>query len=324
MATKKTTKVQSEVSQADIDQMSQLSDEKNTKAAPKFSLASLKINGKQGGYYKTVLEGGELATGDDGKAYLEEVKNPVGIILRPRKSFNFIGGDYQLFTSEGGNTPKSVFSVFRKGETKKGFSIQMVGQGTPEQIKAKFPELKMTQVIYFLMDGSGELVRLKVKGMSLGNIFDYWKEFGANEHLFQYKTILGQEKDKNQFGAFIKSTFKKGEKVTDFTQVKKALELINVNIEAIEAYYKERDAEMADYLADKPADFSDDENGAVEKPVLGKGPIKTKPGKDGQMEIDEDEDKKDMTEEEKAATRKMLKEMDEDTDDIDVKEIPFG
>lgn len=298
MATKKTTKVETKVSQAEIDQMSELSDEKNTKAAPKFSLASLKINGKEGGYYKTVVNGDELETGEDGKAVLELVENPSGVILRPRKSFSFVGADYQLFTNEGGNTQKDVFTVFEKRETKKGFSIQAVFQGTPAQLKEKFPELKMTQVIYFLLDEPKELVRLKVKGMSLGNIFDYWKEFGSNEHLFQYKTILGEEKQKNKFGKFVVTTFKKGEKIADFTEIKKNMELIASKISEIEAYYKDRDAEMAEMAgADEPS--------RPERNMLDK-------------------------EELKKATDELYQKGDEDVDDdeaedeIDVAKIPFG
>jgi hypothetical protein len=85
--------------------------------------------------------------------------------------------------------------------------------------------------------------------MSLGNLFDYWKEFSPTEHLFQFKTILGEEKDKNQFGKFIKTTFKKGEKITDFTEIKKAMELIDSKIKAIEAYAQERNAQAEEYVS---------------------------------------------------------------------------
>lgn len=319
MATKETNTKTTSTSQEEIDKMSEMSDEKNTKVAPKFALASLKVNGKEGGYFKTVLENGELAVGENGKTVLEQIKNPVGIIIRPRKSFNFVGGDYQLFTNEGGNTAKSVFSVFEKKETKKGFSIQMIGQGTPAEIKAKFPELKMTQIIYFLMNDTDELVRLKVKGMSLGKIFDYWKEFGPNEHLFQYETILGEEKGKNQFGKFIMSTFKKGVKIKDFTEVKKAMELVSSKIEEIEAYYKERDAEIAD-MANGTARmyFEDGEVRGTRPPSSPLDAINR-----GRKEDFEDEDEEEGGFDPKAV-KKALKEKSKDTDDIDVSKIPFG
>ena len=245
MATKKTnTKVEAKV---DLEHLSNLSGDKDTRTAPSFKLPSLKLNGRDGGHYRTVLDStGELKKNEDGKALLVEVKNPTGIILKPRKSFSYECPSYQLFTSEGSISPKAVFAVFKKEETKKGFSITMVGQGTAAELKGKFPELKMTQIVYFLLDGDKEeeLVRLKVHGMSLGSIFDYFKEFGSNEHFFQYKTVLGQKPDKNQYGKFFVSTFKKSEVVKDFSEVKTNLELINQKISEIEAYAAERNAEQ--------------------------------------------------------------------------------
>ena len=250
MATKKQTTKSNELSQEELATLSEMSDEKNTKATPRFSLASLKINGKEGGYFKTVIKDGELQVGEDGKALLEAVANPSGIILRPRKCYQYIGADYQLYSNEGGNTPKSQFTIFEKRETKKGFSNSIVFQGTPGEIKVKFPEIKMIQILYFLLDEPHELVRLKVKGMSLGKLFDYWKEFNATEHLFQFKTIRGEEKGKNQFGKFIMSTFKKGEKVKDLSEVKENIELIAKKIEEIETHFAERGLEIEDPTAE--------------------------------------------------------------------------
>ena len=245
---KKITKT-NEVSQEEIDKLSELSDDKNTRSAPTFKLPSLRLNGKEGSYYKTSLtKSGEIVTGDDGKALLEKVEKPEGVILRARKSFNFVGGDFQLFTNEGGISQKTIFTVFEKRETAKGFSIKMAGQGTPAEIKTQFPELKMTQILYFLLNGE-ELVRLKVKGMSLGNLFDYFKQFSANEHAFQFLTILGEEKDKNQFGKFVKATFTKGDRLTDLSAVKENMELISKKVAEIEEYAKERSVELTDELS---------------------------------------------------------------------------
>lgn len=297
-------------SKEEIDALSDLSDDKNTRQAPKFSLPSLKLNGKEGGYTRTVLtEDGELKTGEDGKAIQEEVKDPRGIILRIRKSFQYIGVEEQLFTNEGGNTLKSIFSVFQKRETKKGFSIQMAFQGTPAQIKEKFPEMKMVQIVYFLLNTVSypkndkdavygtDLVRLKVKGMSLGHIFDYFKEFSSKEHIFQFETILGEENGKNQFGKFKMATFKKGKEIADYSKVKESLELISAKIEEIEAYYKERDQEMIDFEEGKPIDLSH----------VGED-------KEYATNASEKEDEEKM--------RAKLKEADEE-EEIDVSKIPY-
>lgn len=313
MKTQKTN-TKAKVAEVDVEKLSELSGESDTKSAPKFPLPSLKINGKTGGYYLTVLnKDGSLKTGDDGKALLEEVENPTGIILKPRKSFNFIGGDFQYFTNESGNTPKAIFSVFKKTEGKKGDIIQMVGQGTSAEIKTKFPELKMTQILYFLLKTDDELnlVRFKVRGMSLGNLFDYWKEFAGTEHFFQYYTVLGEENDKNQFGKFIKATFTKGETVKDFTEVRESLELIKEKVEAIEKYASERNSEQM-AMAEGTADLGLGED-------VGKRPESSPLDKINTGKWDEEE-----AEELSDKVSKKRKAAKDDSDEIDVASIPFG
>ena len=307
---KNTKKVNSEV---DVEKLSELSGESDTKSAPKFPLPSLKINGKTGGYYLTVLnKDGSLKTGDDGKALLEEVENPVGIILKPRKSFNFIGGDFQYFTNEGGNTPKANFVVFKKTEGKKGDIIQAVGEGTSAEIKTKFPELKMTQILYFLLktDKGLNLTRFKVKGMSLGNLFEYWKEFSGTEHFFQYYTELGEENDKNQFGKFIKATFTKGETVKDFTEVRESLELIKEKVEAIEKYAAERNIEQEGLM------------GGVDEETAGTRP-ESRPLDEirESLKLVNDEEEAEELSDKVSKKRKAAK---DDSDEIDVASIPFG
>jgi len=287
---------ETEQSAEELAQLSEMSDEKNTQVAPKFSLASLKLNGRDGSFFRTVLDsGGSLKVDENtGKALLVKVESPSGVILRPRKSFNFVGPDYQLFTSESGNTAKSVFSVFRKQETKKGFSTQIVGQGTPAEIKAKFPELKMTSVLFFLMNG--EIFRLKIKGLSLGNLFSYWKEFSNQEHFFQYLTQLGEEKQKNQFGKFVVCTFTKGARISNLEEVKSALKLVNDNINSIDNYYAERNQEIAEIneeeskMPREKADLETNEEGdeivaSIKKNGAG---VKQGPTKPYQTSLDED------------------------------------
>lgn len=304
---KKTTKTntKSKLSKEELDNLSKLSGEKDTKSAPAFKLSSLKLNGRDGGFFKTVLASdGSIKHNEDGKALLVEVKNPTGIILRPRKSFSKEGGDYQLFSTEGSVSPKSVFTIFKKTDGVKGPLINMVGQGTASELKTQFPEIKMNQILYFLLDTEDghELVRLKVHGMGLCQIFNYFKEFDATEHIFQYKTILSQKADKNQFGKFFVPTFKKGEALTDFTAVKENLELINAKIEAIELYAKER---------------SDEAEAMVEAKTTGK--------RSGSLSLDEIREslkanKEWKKEEEEYNAKVKLPVIDAD-DDIDVSEM---
>lgn len=262
-------------SQEEIDEMSKSSGEQDVKVAPKYPLASLKMNGNTGKFYKTVLEDGEMVLNAENKAQLDEVDNPTGVILKPRKSFAFDEAESQLFTSEGGNKSDSIFSVFQKSPTQKGFSTNLIFQGTPAQVKEKFPGIKMTQILYFLLDQTGEIVRLKVKGMSLGQIFDYWKEFpGANDHLFQYKTILKSKKDKNKYGTFYVNTFTKGEQITDLSEVRVAIDEVKERVGEIEAFYAERDKEAKNYNEGK--EFKPETDGDGEIVIEDKKTLKEK------------------------------------------------
>ena len=310
--TKKQTKVST--SKEELEELSELSGEKDTRVAPAFKLPSLKLNGRDGGYYRTVLnEDGSLKQTEDGKALLLEVENPTGIILKPRKSFSYECPSYQLFTSEGSINQKAIFTVFKKQETTKGFSITMAGQGTAAELKTKFPTLKMTQVVYFMLDTKtgSELCRLKVHGMSLGPIFDYFKEFGSDEHLFQFKTVLGEKNAKNQYGKFVISTFKRGEAVKDFSEVRDNLELIKSKISEIEAYAADKNAEQM-AMAEGTADLGLGED-------VGKRPESSPLDKINTGKWDEEE-----AEELSDKVSKKRKAAKDDSDEIDVASIPFG
>jgi len=282
-------------SQEDIDAMAEDSKENELKRAPKYILPSLKINGSTGKFFRTVIESdGSLALDDEGKALLEEVKSPTGVVLRVRKSFTHNGTDVEMFTSEGGNSPKAIFSVFEKTKTKKGTSLQMIDQGTAEQIKARHSEINMVQIVYFLLDKTNEIVRLKVKGMGLGEVFAYWKEFEGNDHSFQFTTILGQKADKNKFGSFFVNTFKKGAKIEDLTNVKAAQDEVNENIDKIEKFHEERNKEMDEFYGGTVS--SEEEIEVVDK-------VKLK--------------------EKLKATTEQIKKNTEEDKEIDVNKIPF-
>ena len=121
MKTQKTNK-KVETSKEELDELSELSGEKDTRAAPSFKLPSLKLNGRDGSYFRTVLnEDGSLKQTEDGKALLLEVENPTGIILKPRKSFSYECPSYQLFTSEGSINQKLYLQSLKSKKLKKAF-----------------------------------------------------------------------------------------------------------------------------------------------------------------------------------------------------------
>lgn len=242
MAKKTTTKKSEE---ANVEKMEEMSEENEVKQAPKFTLPSVKLNGKEGIFYRTVIEDDKLKVGEDGRAILENLgKDVSGVVLKVRKTYFQDSPEYQLYTNEVGNSKNAQVNVFEKRENAKGgFNTTFVFQGNPGQVKQRFPELSMIQIIYFLLEDTNEIVRLKVKGMSLGQLFDYWKEFDPEEHLFEFVSLLGSKKDKNKYGTFFVNTFKKGKRVSDLKTVQIAMEEVHTNLKAIEEFYKGREVE---------------------------------------------------------------------------------
>ncbi len=261
----------------DLNKMEEMSGERDVKTAPKYTLPSVKLNGREGKFYRTVIEDGELKTGDDGKAYLEDMgKTLSGVILKVRKTYFEDGVDSQLFSNETSSRKNEPITIFQKTENQKGgYSTAPVFTGTPAEAKERFPELSMVQIIYFLLKDTGEIVRLKVKGMSLGQLFKYWKEFNQTEHVFEYYTILGQKADKNKFGSFFVNTFKKGERVKDLEQVQSAMQEVSDNVEEIDKYFRETQALYAaeplkrgeeaeiEYVPEKQEEEQDDEEDTI-------------------------------------------------------------
>lgn len=231
---KKTTNVNKE-------ELDKLSGDAETRPAPKYVLPSVKINGKVGKFYRTVIEDEALKLDEDGKALLEEMGKTVkGVILKVRKTYFEDGSDRQLFSNEVGSGKNEKVSVFCKTESVKGgYNINHVFSGTPAQVKERYPEISMIQVIYFLLEETGEIVRLKVKGMSLGQLFDYFKSFESNERKYEYITELGVKPEKNKFGSFYVNTFKRGKKVEDLAPVEAAIKEVYEKITEIEEYYKD-------------------------------------------------------------------------------------
>ena len=286
MATKKNTNKPQE--KVDIDKMKDMSEEDDIKQAPKYTLPSVKLNGKEGIFYRTVIEKGQLKLADDGRALLEDLGDEIsGTVLKVRKTYFQDDPDSQLYTNEVSSSKNAQVSVFCKTENAKGgFNTTFVFQGNSGEVKQRFPEISMIQVIYFLLEDTNEIVRLKVKGMSLGQLFNYWKEFDPDEHLFEFITLLGSKKDKNKYGTFFVNTFKKGKRIPHLEVVETAMKEVHTNLMAIEEFYR----------------------GRQEEP-LGEIPI-----------VEEVIDSEEALKESK---QKILTEKEDDEDEIDPKKIPF-
>ena len=214
----------------DKSKWAKMSGEDNIKSAPKYIVPTIRLNGKEGSFIKAfVNEKGEFEKRELG-FQLE------GVFLKIRRSYFSFSKTNRLFTNEH-NSFKDHITLFEAKELKTGWKTSMIDSGDCKTIREKFPELKMMQSIYFLF--GGEVVKLQVKGKGLGNLFNYWQEFGADEHTFEVMTSLNSVKESNSLGTFFAMTFEKARVLDDeeMELVGKKIEEVSETIEKIENFY---------------------------------------------------------------------------------------
>jgi hypothetical protein len=96
--------------------------------------------------------------------------------------------------------------------------------GIAADLREKYEGLRTVQVVYALLlqEGKQEVVRLVVKGASLGsdakpegviNFYQYLQSFGKDEHFWEFKTILTAVLEEGKKSYFAKD-FKRGEVLT--------------------------------------------------------------------------------------------------------------
>jgi len=120
-------------------------------------------------------------------------------------------------------------------------------KGVASELREKYPLLRTQQVVYALLNG--EIVRLFVKGASLGSdskakdvtdFYSYISSFTGNEHFFLNKTILNAVEEQGDLGSYYVVDFKKGEKITEEEQneVEKAMVQVADYCRESDEYYQ--------------------------------------------------------------------------------------
>ncbi len=216
----------------ELNKLSEMSGENNVKSSPKYNLAVIRIQGKEGHFTKMYYDA-------DGKWQEEKIGDSFeGVILKIRRTMGAItnNGDDIYFSTEH-NSNVDTATLFYQDRTKKEPKTQMLDTGTYKELKTKFPNLKMKQILYFLL--AGEVVKVEVKGKGLSKLFDYYSEFSGSEHLFQFITKVGMTSEKSPLGDYFAMSFEKG-KNSDLDEVAPKIEEVNSKIEEIETFYANR------------------------------------------------------------------------------------
>lgn len=179
--------------EVDLNELADWSGERSVRRF-RFVVPVLKFNGSTD---KWSL----LTPDEEGNWIPEELKGDIEIVVlkvrRTLASYEKLpdGSGLRMFTNEH-DSWKDNLTVF---EMKKGDSKpRMVDIGTAKDLRQRWPKLKLRQNLYSLL--GEKLVKFPVRGKSLSNLFSYYQEFKASEHIFQFWTKLGSHSETNEGG----------------------------------------------------------------------------------------------------------------------------
>lgn len=189
--------------------------------APVLKLNEIRVNGQTGQFmYKDILSGRNEETDKFAEKEIGPEANVV--FLKIRRRLVQYRKDKKPLISQEHNSRYDTITLWGNEDG--------VVVGSNDDIRARFDGLKTQQIVYALYipkEGEKELVRLIVKGSSLGSyakneetpsFYDYvssFKEDGKDEHFYEYVTRLFSVKEDGQLGPYFAASFEKKEKITD-------------------------------------------------------------------------------------------------------------
>lgn len=169
----------------------------------------INLHGTQGIFRRVKRSKKEAEVTDEGKTLQ-------GVILRVRRQLvQFNKNSDNLWTPEHFTKEDPVFLF--EGKVVKD-------QGIAGELREKYPKLRTQQVLYVLLE-NGEVVRLIVKGASLGSdakpensipFYEYLSQSfnrSIGEHVWKFKTSFTPVTEKGPLGSYFAISFEKGEKL---------------------------------------------------------------------------------------------------------------
>ncbi len=230
------------------EDLTKFSGEEYYQKPPQLILNEISINGQTGIYRMRNVLGG-LKEVTKGKIVIRKYEEKdLGskidlVFLRIRRRLvHFRKGDKPLITSE--HNYKGDFITLWGDAVEKGIA---------DTLRAEHPELRTQQIVYALYNG--ELVRLIVKGSSLGSqskaeniptFYDYISSFKedkkgnkVDEHFYQYKTLLTSSEEMSDLGPYFTINFNKGEKLSEeeMDKVAEVMKRVHNYCVAVDEFY---------------------------------------------------------------------------------------
>jgi len=228
-----------------IDELAKYAGEEHFMKAPKLTFTDMGLDGRTGEFFTNVKVGDKWA-----KKPLENDKLELVILRIRRKLSAWDDATETIISSSEHNTPSEIIPLW-KGKKK-------IDSGTGYELRERHKELKTQHLVYCLYDNK-DLIRLTVKGSSLGDkekikdiygFYDYLNSFSRDkgEHIWMFKTSINKKLGKKGATVFYSMTFTKGEKLEEpmMLEVADKLKMLHTafsasSLEAIKESKKEID-----------------------------------------------------------------------------------
>lgn len=216
------------------DEISAMTGER--RRAPEMKLDQIAINGNSGVF--KVLEFTKPKNTANDKIEVQEFDKGIDVVfLKIRRKLvasKMVEGKVEVqFQTNEHNNKNDLVEVWGKKSD----------EGTAEQMRDKYPDLKTQQIVYVRF--GGKIMRLVVKGLSLKSLesdtqelsrplgfYDYISTFKNNEHFWQFKTKLSAEARVAESGSTFQAiVFERGVALTE-EQINEVVE----NIKTVHAF----------------------------------------------------------------------------------------
>lgn len=196
--------------------------------AASYSVAQVSINGNKGVfYYRDKNAEKDEKTGKYPKipltssAVIEEGKAPEAlevVFLKIRRVISVFKKGGEGFSTNEHNNKNEMVMLFGKGEI-----------GIASELREKYPELRTQQIVYCYLPLKKEIVRVVIKGSSLGSeetakgvlkFYDYLGSFGKDEHSHEFITRLQPIAEEGPESTYYAISFERGRALNEEEKVK--------------------------------------------------------------------------------------------------------
>ena len=227
--------------------LEKLSGEDNVMSKPTYNLPIIRFNGTGGKFYKNIVNN------EGNKEKIDLGESIKGTMMKIRRVLTSFTSDYSMSTNEH-NSWRDTVSLFQMKKTDKGWKRSYVETSPVKVLREKYQNLKMNQVVYFLLEPDKEVVKLILKGKGLGNLFKFYEEIDGkkDEHIYHFLIEIGATLEEGPLGTYYANTFTRLQEVEDMDLVAKELREVADNLAKIESYYESQAPATQEEEADIP------------------------------------------------------------------------